>query len=160
MASMCRVQHPCARHSSPTMRITAISPHVNRAARGGGSGPDATRRRRRSMLACLSGDRCRLRAEARGALEGPARGFGRVSGRCSWRVSLRVRAASSRASTSFSVSTPQGTRSPPRGPGRSHREDIAESQEQREKRPCLAGPGERCPQTWGAFDVGMGGAPG
>jgi hypothetical protein len=57
MASMCRVQHPCTRHSSPTMRITAISPHVNRAARGGGRGPDATRRRRRSMLACLSGDR-------------------------------------------------------------------------------------------------------
>jgi hypothetical protein len=28
------------------MRITAISPHVNQAARGGGSGPDATRRRR------------------------------------------------------------------------------------------------------------------
>jgi hypothetical protein len=49
------------------MRITAISPHVNRAARGGGSGPDATRRRRRSIEA---GDRCRLRAEPRGAFCG------------------------------------------------------------------------------------------
>jgi hypothetical protein len=39
------------------MRITACSPHVNRAARGGGSGPDATSRRRRSIEACLSGDR-------------------------------------------------------------------------------------------------------
>jgi hypothetical protein len=30
---MCSVQHPYTRHSSPTMRITAISPHVKRAAK-------------------------------------------------------------------------------------------------------------------------------
>jgi hypothetical protein len=85
MASMCSVQHPYTRHSSPTMRITAISPHVNRAARGGGSGPDATRRRRRSIEACLSGDRCRLRARHRGALLGQRTGPGQAACRRSWK---------------------------------------------------------------------------
>jgi hypothetical protein len=81
IASICRPQHPCRRTSSPMIRRAASSAWVNRAARAGGIGPEAARCRRRSMLACLSGERCRLRAAVRGAPEGAIHGFGRVSAR-------------------------------------------------------------------------------
>ncbi len=59
---------PLANTSSPTMRRTASSPTVNWHASAGGIGPDAARRRLRSIDRLLSGDLCSAALrKARGA---------------------------------------------------------------------------------------------
>ena len=63
-----RLQKPLCFTSSPTTLSTASSDTVNLAARAGGNGPLAASRRRRSILACRSGDRCNRLGAGAGAV--------------------------------------------------------------------------------------------